>query len=62
MSKSFEQLPDFNSRIETVTFLRVLAEDIEQGNIQIKGADISKYWDCCVKGISVNIETTEERY
>ena len=62
MSKSFEQLPDFNSTVETITFLRALAEDIEQGIVRIKSADMSKYWGDSGKGVPVNLETVEEHY
>lgn len=59
MSKSFEALPEFYSKIETATFLRALADDIEQGKLALVDAQMTKYYEYHRKGIKVVIETTE---
>ena len=61
MSKSFEQLPDFNSRIELVTYLRLLAQDIEDGNIDWIDYYFSKSYNKDTLGILFKIETLEKR-
>lgn len=61
MSKSFEALPDFYSKVETSTFLRALADDIEQGKLALVDAQMTKYYEYGRKGIRVAMETTEAR-
>ena len=60
MSKSFEQLPNFGSRIELITFLRLLADDIENGATFVKSGRFSKYWEITEKGLYIHIETVED--
>lgn len=61
MSKSFEQLPDFGSRIELATFLRLLADDIENGVTLLKSGTYNKYWEYGHKGLHIKLETVEPR-
>lgn len=61
MSKSFEALPDFYSKVETATFLRALADDIEQGKLALLDAQMTKYYEYGHKGIKLVMETREAR-
>ena len=61
MSKSFEALPDFYQRVELATFLRLLADDIEQGRTYLVDAQMAKYWEYGRKGIKLNMETMESK-
>jgi hypothetical protein len=60
MMKCIESIPQFSSRVELSTFLRTIADDVENGKARLEIEDFSIHRILGTLSISVTMDILEE--